>query len=62
MLYPSIKLTPVVLELFNKFVSPSIQYHSGKWVIEEYPGMLDPYPGITNKLSESTKIIMKRII
>ena len=60
MLYPSIKWTPVVLELFNKFVSPSKQYHSGKWVIEEYPGMLDPFPGITNNLSESMNAVLKR--
>ena len=55
--YPS-KWTPVVLELFNKFVSPSIQYHSGKWVIEEYPGMFDPYSGITNNLSESMNAVL----
>ena len=59
MLYPS-KWTPVVLEHFNKFVSPSIQYHSGKWVIEEYPGMFDPYSGITNNLSESMNAVLKR--
>ena len=58
MLYPS-KWTPVVLEHFNKFVSPSIQYHSGKWVIEEYPGMFDPYSGITNNLSESMNAVLK---
>jgi hypothetical protein len=57
--YPS-KWTPVVLEHFNKFVSPSIQYHSGKWVIEEYPGMFDPYSGITNNLSESMNDVLKR--
>lgn len=54
------KWTPVVLEHFNKFVSPSIQYHSGKWVIEEYPGMFDPYSGITNNLSESMNAVLKR--
>ena len=59
MLYPS-KWTPVVLEHFNKFVSPSIQYHSGKWVIEEYPEMFDPYSGITNNLSESMNAVLKR--
>ena len=57
--YPS-TWTPVVLEHFNKFVSPSIQYHSGKWVIEEYPGMFDPYSGITNNLSESMNAVLKR--
>ena len=59
MLYPS-KWTPVVLEHFNKFVSPSKQYHSGKWVIEEYPGMFDPYSGIANNLSESINAVLKR--
>ena len=59
MLYPS-KWTPVVLEHFNKFVSPSIQYHSGKRVIEEYPGMFDPYSGITNNLLESMNVVLKR--
>jgi hypothetical protein len=54
------KWTPVVLEHFNKFVSPSIQYHSGKWVIEEYPGMFYPYSGITNNLSESMNAVLKR--
>ena len=59
MLYPS-KWTPVVLEHFNKFVSPSIQYHSGKRVIEEYLGMFDPYSGITNNLLESMNVVLKR--
>jgi hypothetical protein len=36
------------------------QYHSGKWVIEEYPGMFDPYSGITNNLSESMNAVLKQ--
>ena len=38
----------------------TIQYHSGKWVIEEYPGMFDPYSGITNNLSERMNVVLKR--
>jgi hypothetical protein len=34
--------------------------HSGKWVIEEYPGMFDSYSGITNNLSESMNAVLKR--
>ena len=52
--------TPVVLEHFNKHISPAIQNHSGKWLIEKYPGMFDPYSGITNNLSESMNAVLKR--
>ncbi|CAG2237061.1 unnamed protein product [Mytilus edulis] len=54
------KWTPVVLEHFNKHISPAIQNHSGKWLIEKYPGMFDPYSGITNNLSESMNAVLKR--
>ncbi|CAG2193722.1 unnamed protein product [Mytilus edulis] len=54
------KWTPVVLEHFNKHICPAIQNHSGKWLIEKYPGMFDPYSGITNNLSESMNAVLKR--
>ncbi|CAC5425346.1 unnamed protein product [Mytilus coruscus] len=54
------KWTPVVLEHFDKYISLAIQNHSGKWLIEKYPGMFDPYSGITNNLSESMNAVLKR--
>jgi len=35
-------------------------HHSGKWLIEKYPGMFDPYSGKTNNLSESMNAVLKR--
>ena len=35
-------------------------YYSDKWLIEKYPGMFDPYSGITNNLSESVNDVLKR--
>lgn len=39
-----------------------LQYNiiQGNDVIEEYPGMFDPYSGITNNLSESMNAVLKR--
>jgi hypothetical protein len=41
------KWAPDVLEHFEKKNSSAIQFHSGKWLIQKYPGMFDPYSGIT---------------
>jgi hypothetical protein len=41
------KWAPDVLEHFEKKISSAIQFHSGKWLIQKYPGMFDPYSGIT---------------
>ena len=49
-----------VLEHFDKFIAPAILNHSGRWLIEKYPGMYDPYSGITNNLSESMNTVLKR--
>jgi hypothetical protein len=45
----------VVVEHFDKTIVPAIMYHSGKWLIEKYPCMFDPYSGITNNVSESIR-------
>ena len=49
------KWPPVVVEHFDKTIVPAIMYHSGKWLIEKYPCMFDPYSGITNNVSESIR-------
>lgn len=54
------KWAPDVLEHFEKNISSAIQFHSGKWLIQKYPGLFDPYSGITNNLSESMNAVLKR--
>ena len=54
------KWTPDVLEHFEKNISSAIQFHSGKWLIQKYPGMFYPYSDITNNLSESMNAVLKR--
>jgi hypothetical protein len=49
------KWPPVVVEHFDKTIVPAIMYRSGKWLIEKYPCMFDPYSGITNNVSESIR-------
>lgn len=54
------KWAPDVLEHFGKNISSAIQFHSGMWLIQKYPGMLNPYSGIANNLSESMNTVLKR--
>ncbi|CAG2237138.1 unnamed protein product [Mytilus edulis] len=58
-------------ELIRKWSKPVVVYfekmekdiltHSGKWVIDKYQNLYDPYSGITNNACESMNAVIKRL-
>ena len=49
-----------VLEHFEKDFKNQIMQYSGRWLIEKYAGMYDPFSGITNNNSETLNSVLKR--
>ena len=57
-LYPGV---PAGLEHFEKKICLlPFSFLQESWLIQKYPGMFDPYSGITNHLSESMNAVLKR--
>ena len=46
---------------FDKRLKEDLMTYSGRWVIEEIPGLYDPFSGITNNPSESINAVLKRM-
>ena len=51
------KWSEPVVEHFETYFKSDILNHSGKWIIEKFDGLYDPFSGITNNLSESYNAI-----
>ena len=54
------KWSEPVVEHFETYFKSDILNHSGKWIIEKFDGLYDPFSGITNNLSESYNAILKQ--
>lgn len=54
------KWTSEVVSYFEKELKTDILERSGKWVLEQFEGLYDPYSGITNNLSESYNAVLKQ--
>jgi hypothetical protein len=46
---------------FDRHMKRDLMEYSGRWVIEEFPGLYDSYSGITNNASESINAVLKRM-
>ena len=55
------KWTQSVKTYFDKNIKPDILQYSGRWIIENFPNLYDPYSGITNNHSESINSVLKRM-
>jgi len=54
------KWTVEVMQHFDKEIKNDILQYSGRWLIEKFPGMYDPFSGITSNNSETLNSVLKR--
>ncbi|KAK3108798.1 hypothetical protein FSP39_015983 [Pinctada imbricata] len=53
--------TTSVKQYFDKHIKPDILMYSGRWLIEKFNNLYDPYSGVTNNPSESINSVLKRM-
>ena len=54
------KWSEPAVSYFERQLKSDIIKYAGKWLLEEFDGLYDPYSGITNNLSESYNAVMKQ--
>jgi hypothetical protein len=54
------KWSEPAVSYFERELKSDIIKHAGKWLLEEFDGLYDPYSGITNNLSESYNAVLKQ--
>ncbi|KAK3108536.1 hypothetical protein FSP39_010086 [Pinctada imbricata] len=55
------KWTTSVKQYFDKHIKNDILQYSGRWIIEKFSNLYDPYSGVTNNPSESINSVLKRM-
>ena len=55
------KWTQSVKTYFDKSIKPDILKYSGRWLIEEFRNLYDPYSGVTNNPAEALNSVLKRM-
>jgi hypothetical protein len=56
----TLKWSEPAVSYFERQLKSDIIKYAGKWLLEEFDGLYDPYSGITNNLSESYNAVMKQ--
>ena len=53
------KWSQSAVNYFNTYLKSDILGHAAKWVIQQFPGLYNPFSGITNNASESINNVLK---
>ena len=53
------KWSQSAVDYFNVHLKSDIINHAAKWVVQQFPGLYNPFSGITNNASESINNVLK---